>query len=78
MFISDPKGNRLFIGVDVRASGEDKNPTILFDPATEMIMNINMNVRTDTNGNFIQVQKGNKWISREEWNKQYSSKNPNP
>lgn len=41
-------------------------------------MDVNMNIRTDTKGNFIEVQKGNKWIGREEWNQPYLDKNPNP
>ena len=77
-FITDPSGNKLFIGADVRAAGEDKSPTILIGPATERIMNIKMNVKTDKTGNFLKVQDGKKWVSPDDWNKRYTDKNPNP
>ncbi|WP_372472510.1 RHS repeat-associated core domain-containing protein [Capnocytophaga sp. ARDL2] len=78
-FITDPSGQKLFIGTDVRAAGQDDMPTILFEPATEHIMNVNMNVKTDPKtGNFISVQKGDDWISVQDYNKQYLNKNPNP
>ena len=78
-FITDPSGQKLFIGADVRASGQDKSPTILFGPATEHIMNVNMNVKTDPKtGNFISVQKGKEWINIQDYNKQFLDKNPNP
>ncbi|WP_372474858.1 RHS repeat domain-containing protein [Capnocytophaga sp. ARDL2] len=78
-FIEDPSGQKLFIGVDVRASGQDKVPTDLFGPATEHIMDVNLNVKTDTNtGNFISVQQGENWINIQDYNKQFLNKNPNP
>jgi hypothetical protein len=78
-FITDPRGQKLFIGTDVRAAGKDQNPTILFGPATEQIMNINMQVRTNPeNGNFIGVMRNGEWIKPDEWNKTFLNQNPNP
>ncbi|MEN9656457.1 MAG: hypothetical protein RL311_1438 [Bacteroidota bacterium] len=78
-FIQDPSGQKIFLGTDVRASGQDQAPTILFGPATENIMNINVNVRTNSKtGNFEQVQVGNKWVTPAEYNKQRTNQNPNP
>ncbi len=78
-FITDPSGQKLFIGTDVRAPGEDNSPTILFGPATEHIMNVNLNVKTDPKtGNFISVQQGKEWISIQDYNKQHLEKDPNP
>lgn len=75
-FIRDPSGQKLFIGVDVRAAGQDKSPTILFGPATEHIMNVNMNVKTDPKtGNFISVQQGKEWINIQDYNKPFLDKN---
>ncbi|MDZ7847247.1 MAG: hypothetical protein U5L96_10980 [Owenweeksia sp.] len=55
-FIEDPSGQRLFIGQDERASGQDDNPTILFGPSTEEIMNIDIRVKINpNNGNFIEL-----------------------
>lgn len=79
-FITDPSGKqKLFIGVDVRAAGEDQNPTILFGPATEQIMNINMQIRINPdNGNFIGVMRNGQWVKPDEWNKTFLNQNPNP
>jgi hypothetical protein len=76
--ITDPSGQKLFLGTDVRAGGQDDLPTILFGPATENIMNINMNIKTDAEGNFMGVMQGDKMISRDDWNKPFLEKNPNP
>jgi hypothetical protein len=67
----------LFLGTDVRAGGQDDLPTILFGPATENIMNINMNIKTDADGNFMGVMQGDKMISRDDWNKPFLKQNPN-
>ena len=78
-FISDPSGQRLFLGVDVRASGNDSSPTILFGPATENIMNINIQIKTNPeNGNFMGVMQNGKLIKPEDWNKKFTNQNPNP
>lgn len=76
--ITDPSGQKLFIGTDVRAAGQDNMPTILFGPATENIMNIDMNIKTDAKGNFMGVMQGDKMISRDDWNKSFLNQNPNP
>lgn len=75
--ITDPSGQKLFLGTDVRAGGQDDLPTILFGPATENIMNINMNIKTDADGNFMGVMQGDKMISRDDWNKPFLKQNPN-
>ena len=78
-FITDPSGQKLFIGTDVRATGEDQNPTILFGPATEQIMDINMQIRTNPDtGNFIEVMNNEKRIDIQEWNQIFLNQNPNP
>ena len=78
-FITDPTGQEIFLGTDVRAGGQDQAPTILFGPATENIMNINLNVRTNAKtGKFEQVQVGNKWVTPAEYNKPFIKQNPNP
>ena len=78
-FITDPTGQKIFLGTDVRAGGQDQAPTILFGPATENIMNINLNVRTNAKtGKFEQVQVGNKWVTPAEYNKPFIKQNPNP
>lgn len=78
-FITDPSGQKLFIGVDVRASGEDQNPTILFGPATEQIMEINMQIQTNPeNGNFIGVMRNGELVKPNDWNQQFLNQNPNP
>ncbi len=65
--------------MDVRAAGEDQNPTILFGPAPEQIMNINMQIRINPdNGNFIGVMRNGQWVKPDEWNKTFLNQNPNP
>ena len=78
-FITDPNGQKLFIGTDIRAAGEDQTPTILFGPATEQIMDINMKIRTDPDtGNFIEVLNNGQRIDIQEWNQIFLNQNPNP
>lgn len=78
-FILDPSGQRLFLGVDVRASGNDESPTILFGPATENIMNISIQIKTNPeNGNFMGVIQNGKLINLNDWNKTFTNQNPNP
>ena len=58
-FIEDPSGNRLFLGQDRRAAGQDHSPTALFGPSTEKIMDINMRIQIDpANGNFLKILNG--------------------
>ena len=69
----------MFIGTDIRAAGEDQTPTILFGPATEQIMDINMKIRTDPDtGNFIEVINNGQGIDIQEWNQIFLNQNPNP
>jgi RHS repeat-associated protein len=78
-FMTDPSGNKLFIGTDVRMGGNDQNPLILFGPATELIMTIDMQVRINPgNGNFEAVRVGNEWMDINTWNQQFFDQDPNP
>jgi hypothetical protein len=78
MFVKDPSGQSLFLGVDVRAGGQDRNPLILLGGATENIMNINVSVKIDGKGNFTGVMQGNSTISVSDWNERFKNTNANP
>jgi RHS repeat-associated protein len=78
MFVNDASGQSVFLGVDVRAAGEDKNPTILIGGATENIMNISVTINLDKNGNFVSVTQGKQTYKLEDWNKRFTNTNPNP
>lgn len=78
MFVNDASGQSVFLGVDVRAAGEDKSPTILFGGATENIMNIGVTINLDKKGNFVSVTQGDKTYKLQEWNDRFKKTNPNP
>jgi RHS repeat-associated protein len=78
MFVADPSGQTVFIGVDVRASGQDANPTILIGGATENIINTTLSIKIDKKGNFVGIVQGNKTYTVNDWNERFKNKNPNP
>lgn len=78
MFVNDASGQSVFLGVDVRAAGEDANPTILVGGATENIMNIAVTINLDKKGNFASVAQGKETYKIEDWNKRFTNTNPNP
>lgn len=68
-FVSDSKGNSVFLGVFVTQSGPQTGPTwTLMGDANELMMNVNMGIVTDKDGVFTGVKVGGKTISIEEWN----------
>ena len=69
MMLIDPQGNTIMLGVDRRADGYDDLPTILFGPATERIMHIDMQIRINPNtGEFLKVLYQGEWIDFNKWN----------
>jgi hypothetical protein len=78
MFVNDASGQSVFLGVDVRAAGEDKSPTVLIGGATENIMNISVTINLDKKGNFTSVTQGKQTDTLEDWNKRFTNTNPNP
>lgn len=78
MFVADPSGKTVFIGVDVRAAGEDKNPTILIGGAIENIKNTSLSIKIDNKGNFVGVIQNGKVIPINDWNERFKNTNPNP
>jgi hypothetical protein len=72
-FVSDSKGNSVFLGVFVTQSGPQSGPTwTLMGDANKLMMSVNMGIITNKNGIFTGVKIGNKTISIEEWNKNSS------
>ena len=65
-FIQDQSGTRLFLG----ASKEQGNILTLYGGADVNIMQVNMNVKFDKNGNFVGVRQGDKLVPVNDWNKQ--------
>lgn len=78
MFVADPSGQTVFIGADVRAAGEDKNPTILIGGATENIINTSLSIKIDGKGNFTGIVVGDKTYTVNDWNERFKNTNPNP
>jgi len=78
MFVNDAGGQSVFLGVDVRADGYDKNPTKIIGGATENIMNISLTINLDKKGNFVSVTQGKQTYTLEDWNKRFTNTNPNP
>ena len=78
MFVADPSGQTVFIGIDVRAAGNDKNPTILIGGATENIANPSVSIKIDSKGNFVGIVQGDKTYSVNDWNERFKNANPNP
>jgi RHS repeat-associated protein len=78
MFVADPSGQTVFLGVDVRAAGQDKTPTILFGGATENIKNATVSIKIDDKGNFVGIVQGDKTYSVNDWNERFKNANPNP
>jgi RHS repeat-associated protein len=78
MFVADPSGQSIFIGVDVRAKGQDANPLILIGGANENIFNSSVSIKLDDKGNFTGVVQGGTTYSIYDWNERFKNKNPNP
>jgi RHS repeat-associated protein len=78
MFVADPSGQTVFIGVDVRAAGQDKSPTILIGGATENIVNTSLSIKIDGKGNFTGIVQGDKTYTVNDWNERFKNTNPNP
>ena len=75
-FISDPSGQKIFLGVGQITKGVDKN----WGPITELpgsnssnsIANINLTIQTNRTGNFTGVQSGKVKYSIDDWNKTFT------
>ena len=69
LMISDTYGNTVMLGVDKRAANNDDRPDILFGPATEVIINVDVQIMIDQNtGQFLKIQYQGKWIDIDTWN----------
>ena len=69
LMISDTYGNTVMLGVDKRAANNDDRPDILFGPATEVIINVDVQIMIDQNtGQFLKIQYQGKWIEIDTWN----------
>jgi RHS repeat-associated protein len=75
--IGDNKGQVLLVGTDVRASGNDDLPKILFGGASTQIMDIDLMIRIDNEGNFTHVFYEGNWISVKTYNAIQREKDPN-
>ena len=75
--IGDNKGQVLLVGTDVRASGNDELPKILFGGASTQIMDIDLMIRIDNEGNFTHVFYEGNWISVKSYNAIQREKDPN-
>jgi RHS repeat-associated protein len=79
-FITDPKGNRVFLGIGQIAQGVDRNT----GPFTELpgdnknnpITNFNLSISTDRRGNFTGITSGGQNYSIEDWNKRFTNSSP--
>jgi RHS repeat-associated protein len=78
MFVADPSGQTVFLGIDVRAAGQDKNPTILIGGATENLFNVSVSIKIDDKGNFVGIVQGDKTYTVNDWNERFKNANPNP
>jgi hypothetical protein len=73
-FVSDKKGNKVFLGAFATSSGPSRGPflTLLGEGSTPMI-NVNLSIVVK-NGVFQGVLLGRKVVSIDEWNRQFQEK----
>jgi len=76
-FVSDPKGNSVFIGVSPLCCNPSIGPFYALpgDNKRPMI-NSNFQIGIDDQGNFTGVRQNEVDFTIEQWNKQYESQSP--
>ena len=76
-FMTDPKGNNVFIGVGQIAAGVDANTgpftELPGENSTNPITSFNITISTDKKGNFTGVTEGKTTYSIADWNKRFTS-----
>ena len=77
-FITDASGQSVFLGVDVRRQGKDNSPMLLFGGYEEDIMDVNISVGFDDNGNFTNVNSGGKTYTLSDWNAKFQNTSAQP
>ncbi len=79
-FISDPKGQNVFIGVGQIGSdvGQNTGPftELTGEHKDKLVTSFNFTINTDSNGNFINVRSGGKIYSLTVWNNQFLNTSP--
>jgi len=74
-FITDPSGQSVFIGGDVRGGN---NPVALFGGADERIMDVGFQIKIDGKGNFQNVLYKGQEYNLTDYNNLFRDQNPNP
>lgn len=79
-FVTDPNGNNLFLGVGQIDAGVGRNTgpftELPGENSTNPITSFNLTITTDKKGNFTGVQSGGTTYSISDWNKKYSTTQP--
>ena len=74
-FITDPSGQSVFIGGDVRGGN---NPGKLFGGAEERVMDVGFQIKIDGDGNFQNVLYKGQEYNVVDYNNLFIDQNPNP
>ena len=79
-FIKDPSGKSVFLGIGQIGSGVGKDlgplTELPFSNSTNPITSFNLTITTDKKGNFTGVQSGGTTYGIADWNKRFTSQNP--